>query len=233
MRTVFALSSLAGLSLASFDSMVATLQNITASDRATQASIHALLSQLNGYGCWCFFDGEHQGKAKGIPIDEFDNACRTLNWGYQCAIFDDLPAECVPWESNYNAPTIIPTVFGQDFGVECGALNPTDSCAEHTCIVESIFISTVNSLIQQQAKVPDNDLRHAAGFEHQDNCPGFSHSGELDQDCCGDYENTRKPYNKGLDENGVASRACCNGQTFLTSLFVCCGPPVNAPQFSC
>jgi hypothetical protein len=218
MRTVFALSCLTGLSMASFDTMMGALTNLTGGDRAGQAATHALIAQINGYACWCFFDGEHRGKAKGVPLDDFDNACRSLNWGYQCASFDNGET-CVPWESPYNAPTISPSDFSQDFGVLCGALNPTDACAEHTCIVESIFIRTVNSLIQQQNQFPDNALRHSTGsFSHIDSCPGFPLGGELFEDCCGDYENTRKPYNKGPNNE----RKCCNGVTYLDAIFQCC-----------
>lgn len=239
MKAALALSSLAGLSLANFETITNTLVTLNGDDRAGEAALHALISQIQGYACWCFFDGEHRGKAKGLPIDEFDTACRTLNWGYQCAVIDDSTANdpCVPWEVAYTAPTIIPNQFGQDFGVLCGDLNPTDPCAEHTCIVESIFISTINALLVQQGKAPVAEYRHnhvdpgtgLPTFSHIDSCPGFSHDGVLVAACCGDYENQRKPFNKGENDE----RACCNGITFLTSIFQCCGPPINAPQVSC
>jgi hypothetical protein len=219
MRIVFAISCFVGLSMASFDTIVNQLNNMTSGDRAGQAAAHALAASINGYACWCFFDGEHRGKAKGSPLDDFDNACRTLNWGYTCATHDNGET-CIPWESVYNAPTISPNDFSQDFGVLCGNLNPVDQCAEHTCIVESIFIRTINSLVNQQAQTPDEDYKHTnAGFSHVDSCPGFSVGGALFQGCCGDYENSRKPFNKGPNDE----RKCCNGNTFLDAIFTCCG----------
>ena len=38
------------------------------------------LSNLNGYGCWCYFDS-HQ-EAKGAVQDIYDSFCRDLHRGY-------------------------------------------------------------------------------------------------------------------------------------------------------
>jgi len=241
MRAVLAFSGLVGVAMAGFDDIVTRLtSNLT--DRASKASIQATLSQINGYGCWCMFDGEHRGKAKGIPLDDYDYACRNLAWGYSCAIFDDerVGKTCVPWEVSYNAPNLPVNDFSQDLGVECGILNSGDSCATNACTIESAFIRLFQSYIfvatqngnSGQVVLPLDSLRHSNTFDHREECKGFDTTDTtIVMDCCGEYEFGRKPYNKG-DENNPF-RKCCHGQTYLDALFTCCGPPHNKPLISC
>ena len=54
--------------------------------RNLQSQLGLWLSSINGYGCWCYFDGKF-GKGKGEPIDELDQFCKTLQQGYECVIF--------------------------------------------------------------------------------------------------------------------------------------------------
>ena len=54
--------------------------------RNLQSQLGLWLSSINGYGCWCYFDGKF-GKGKGEPIDELDQFCKTLQQGYECIIF--------------------------------------------------------------------------------------------------------------------------------------------------
>ena len=39
------------------------------------------LSDVNQYGCWCYFDEMH-GMGRSKPVDELDQACKTLHNGY-------------------------------------------------------------------------------------------------------------------------------------------------------
>ena len=41
-----------------------------------------MISDLDEYGCWCFFyDGN--GRGAGQPVDDFDRICKILADGYQ------------------------------------------------------------------------------------------------------------------------------------------------------
>merc|ERR1712048_1229974 len=41
---------------------------------------------INGYGCWCNFDNQKNGK--GVPVDEYDTICKTLFDNYHCIEMD-------------------------------------------------------------------------------------------------------------------------------------------------
>ena len=62
------------------------------------------IQDLDGYGCWCYFYGNH-GKGKSQPVDEPDSYCKILHDGYQCVIRDSAAAgiDCVPWETSYRS----------------------------------------------------------------------------------------------------------------------------------
>ena len=45
-----------------------------------------LLANLANYGCWCLPLVGNYGR--GSPVDEFDQLCKTLSQGYNCAIQD-------------------------------------------------------------------------------------------------------------------------------------------------
>merc|ERR1712071_434045 len=74
------------------------------------------------YGCWCLFDDiqiNQAGRGRGPPVDRWDDNCRSLQQGYECALMDaDARGEpCVPWEQDYPSlgagthDSIVPTVF--------------------------------------------------------------------------------------------------------------------------
>merc|ERR1712076_352340 len=44
---------------------------------------------LDNYGCWCNFENNGvRGIRKGLPVDNFDQACKTLHEGYECINMD-------------------------------------------------------------------------------------------------------------------------------------------------
>ena len=52
-----------------------------------------VFSALKNYGCWCYFndDGSPQGSlynrpSQGQPVDDLDQYCRELNYGYDCLL---------------------------------------------------------------------------------------------------------------------------------------------------
>ena len=80
-------------------------------------------SLFSRYGCWCHFDdaGVLKGNLNnrhglGRPVDELDEYCRILQWGYDCLLMEsdangyvmaeaidpaNNGAPCVPWEVQY------------------------------------------------------------------------------------------------------------------------------------
>ena len=56
-----------------------------------------LIQTLNGYGCWCYFDGT-MGKA--TTQDSYDAICKVLSQNYQCAEIENN--NCIPWSQSYN-----------------------------------------------------------------------------------------------------------------------------------
>ena len=51
--------------------------------------LDSLSKILNGYGCWCgILEKNEQAPIYGHPLDHFDEACRDLHVGYQCAILE-------------------------------------------------------------------------------------------------------------------------------------------------
>jgi hypothetical protein len=72
--------------------------------KAFSGSIGKTISQMNEYGCWCYFGDDH-GRGKGQPQDAIDEMCKVLHDGYECAMRDaeDEGTTCVPWEVAYTS----------------------------------------------------------------------------------------------------------------------------------
>jgi len=80
----------------------AMAQNVSVSERNLIPILGPQLAHIDGYGCWCYFDGAYN-KGRGQPASLVDAACQQLQHGYKCAILDgdDEGQECVPWEVDY------------------------------------------------------------------------------------------------------------------------------------
>ena len=73
----------------------------------------SLLQNINNYGCWCYFDADKIGKGRSQPMNEVDQLCRNLHYGYECAKIDEedslisLTGEesCIPWQKDYQVST--------------------------------------------------------------------------------------------------------------------------------
>merc|ERR1712159_843575 len=85
---------------AEIESQIAALSNSSDSARNLVPILGPQLNQINGYGCWCYFDGEYN-KGRGQPVSMVDSECQQLNNGYKCAMVDaeiEGDQNCVPWE---------------------------------------------------------------------------------------------------------------------------------------
>lgn len=177
-----------------------------------------------------------------MPVDEFDEACRNLHWGYQCAgieSIDNYEETCEAWGIDYHPVEV--AEFGTDVVRECTAANREHVsgnvfCAVQACIVETRFVMHLDEL-QFYELSPEYQHSHQGWpTTHNQQCvargsasgsisaiAGFraeavSHSlgatdhGEMK--CCGEYPH-KKPFN-------TAHKGCCNGNTFLSAIYQCC-----------
>ena len=130
-----------------------------------------LMSSINGYGCWCYFQDDHYN-AKGTVQNEMDKICKTLQNGYQCIMMDDLD-ECIPWEIEYNSTTGSGTILPeQDLAVmvaiQCESKN-RNSCAQQACKVEAYFSLSIVQLFFSGYQFEES-YQHSNGFDPAFEC---------------------------------------------------------------
>ena len=107
------------------ESQIAVISNSSNNARNLIPILGPQLSQIDGYGCWCYFDGDYN-KGRGQPASLVDATCQQLHNGYKCAMVDaeiEGNPDCVPWEVNYMAASH----FGESQLIaKCDELNPTE-----------------------------------------------------------------------------------------------------------
>lgn len=189
------------------------------SGRSMNKMLANALDNLDGYGCWCYFDDQFTaGKSK--PVDKLDGFCKDLLEGYQCAIMDSIAEidagtltasqQCVPWMTTYHAANL-----GSDNIVrECELRNRRNACGRHTCIIESTFMSNVFRYLLEGGRIFTKN-RHDRGFDVDASCP-VQNGPNSEKLCCGEYPN-RKPF-KTLG----GSRGCCKDRTYNMVFMQCC-----------
>jgi hypothetical protein len=166
-----------------------------------------------GYGCWCYFGDNHLLKeAKGVPLDDIDEACHGLSRGYECAIRDT--DGCIPWNVDYE---IVPFGIGSDFFDLCTTANAAlGKCAIDACAVESEFVSTIQDAFNTGTSVEPTFVHSDPNFEaniKDVDCVGNSAGNDFDIQCCGVVP-TRYPFNI-LAPN----KQCCTDGTDETQVF--------------
>jgi len=237
---LLALASFAGVALASFDQMKTDMRQIldryvrglmesgNAQNRNIPDILGSNLDNINEYGCWCYFQGDH-GRGHAKPVDGLDRFCRKLAMGYDCAILDVIDAtgndSCIPWEVFY----ISGTGGGENALVQtCDTFN-TELCAKISCKVEGIFVIKIFNLFVAGDSISDS-FKHSNGFDEKvecivDNCKDDPDRCDPTRVCCGEHPD-RFPFKPmGGD------RACCAGVAFDASILTCC--PDGTPRLSC
>lgn len=205
------------------------------------------------YGCWCYFnnDGSLMGALNnrhgaGRPVDEMDEYCRQLTWGYDCLLIESDannyvmadaidPANdgnpCVPWEVDYLPGN------GGGFGqvnALCEALNTiggatNKECAIATCKIESQFILNILALAGIQNGI-NPIYHHNNGFvANRANCPTVIGGGPDDRECCGNY-----PFRRPFHLRNGANECCTDGasyvQVFQPLTHFCCNDQQVLPN---
>lgn len=209
--------------------------------QTNRSLISTSFGNVNGYGCWCFFD-DKVGNGKGSPIDPIDDECRNLHRGYECAIADHGET-CVPWEVIYFPPTG-GTNFIQQLGSITAACVHTNTvltnfgdCAVTACIVETHFTNEYTTITQtynpnfgdfshhkfQAGTNPPNSVIIGANpnFDHDEKCkpPRKYDQDRSPRKCCGSYP-YRYPF-KAYSFKPAKEQDCCDG-TIFTKVDACC-----------
>ena len=111
--TISALSSIAFSGKVEMEEEFKKLMNSTQNQRAIGDIFTGdFFDIISHYGCWCTLSSEdlNNGKhhpdsfyGKGKPVDYFDEVCKTLIQGYECAVMDAEASgeSCKPWEVRY------------------------------------------------------------------------------------------------------------------------------------
>lgn len=197
----------------------------------------AILDDLNGYGCWCYFEENPNGATertgigygKSNPVNAYDSACKKLAGGYECVVADQAAqgSNCEPWTVPYTQPTLSCLQSGQGATACCQAAgNSPGTCGFLACVVERDFVITFLDLQAQGVPLNAATFGHVNGFDQAGSgCPVTKGVRNPTTACCGQYPD-RYPY-KTL--NGA--RQCCEasgvGITFMAAAWDCCSDGVG------
>jgi len=188
---------------------------------------------LDNYGCWCNFENNGvRGIRKGLPVDNFDQACKTLHEGYEC-INMDTNFQCdlknTVYKSAVGGGSTSPMNLDR-LQFECEksnkAANEKDQqfaadgssldCKIKLCKVEGWFIQTIFKIVYREMVFPNRPKYAMAfgNFGREEVCKLPKNPGPTTRACCGDYP-IRFPYR---DTN----RGCCQGKTYNSITLQCC-----------
>jgi len=197
----------------------------------------AIMADLNGYGCWCYFEENPNGATertgigygKSNPVNAYDSGCKKLMGGYECIVADQAAAgqACEPWTVAYNLPTLACLTGGSDSTTCCSnAGNTPGTCGFLACVVERDYVITFLDLQGQGVPINAATFGHDNGFDQAGaGCPITKGVRNPTTACCGAYPD-RYPY-KTL--NGA--RQCCEnsgvGITFMAAAWDCCSDGVG------
>jgi len=182
--------------------------------RSISATFGGVFESFNGYGCWCYFEGEH-GQGRGQAVDEVDQLCHELANGYDCAMMDTNDV-CVPWEVSY--------VSGTGMGLEqivsrCETFNPNSVCSQIACKLEGHFVQNIFAQIVSATGV--DSQYHNSNFDAATECVTFIGGGPADKECCGVHP-WRKPFHTRGGANECCADATMNAKIFNTISHDCC-----------
>lgn len=143
----------------------------------------SILTNIEEYGCWCYFDTNFN-KAKGIPRDAHDSACKKYHHSLQC-IMEEL--SCIdPHNLGY---TVIYTVIpGQDDEIDCNVAENND-CQKAACHAQTTFLNKIIEETLVNKNTPDyaNFSAKLGSFDHKAECTTGGTHAPRELMCCGDF----------------------------------------------
>lgn len=209
------------------------------------------LDNLNGWGCWCYFNEEDHGKGKGQPVNELDHLCRSLHDGYDCTEMDDASCLAHTQEHEVEYPPPMPNGWFDesdwpDLRAACEAAN-ADQCGQRACAIESYFMAELLKIyVENDFSVAalygaggafDSTYRHSNGFDPATSCQTVNGGGGGAGGSGGVIGGTGGSSGSTGDNNKVCcgeyplrfpyhtdggSRSCCGQKTYDASLLSCC-----------
>jgi len=223
MKTVGIISSVLATTIFAGNTEIREALGQIAENGTASRSLGGTVSDVGGYGCWCYIDSTH-GKGRGKPLDELDAECKTLHHNYECLIMEGEmggAGACVddPWEVNYNRDVnVFMAMFSLDESAvqtACEVANAGDVCASNVCKVEMSF--SIRIAAHDTVGNTNPAFVHDKGFNPltDETCPIKSGT-PSERSCCGSYP-TRFPF-----KSYSGNRACCGAHTFDTSMLECC-----------
>jgi len=182
------------------------------------------LSGIWNYGCWCNF-GKNLLKGQGLPVNEMDAACQSMQLCLRCAVRDAEAAHyaCDPATKSFNANFNFAGPKKTSIMGHCEDVNPGDPCAAHVCTCEVQLLNAILELIWS-GYTHDPQPKHrrrpkSRDFNYEETCLSVGSAGHTPPviSCCGAYP-FRAPYN-------TFTRSCCarTGDIYSPVESVCCG----------
>ena len=226
------------------------LSNVTTTTRSMLPHSYFSDVYFKNYGCWCNFGENGVGlmkkrpfEGKGLPKDSWDEACRHLQWGYECAMIKSEeradPKICEPHLVEFKMPNQFNTLdeffngggsMGFDGVFMCEWLNEGKSqCAIDACLVETSFVARAAELLAVKSvglinpDPFDESLKHSEGFDMEGECVGQLGSPGTLRTCCGEIPSVR-PY----VSDSESDRECCYNEVkrdpvvFSSKIYQCC-----------
>ena len=190
-------------------------------------SLSVQFSDLQEYGCWCYFDSLH-GRGRGTPVDNFDIECMNLHHMVSCMKMQNC---------DLTVPSVPVMTMGLDGNViyDCVSANGGDSCKEAICYTNTWFSKNILKLLLNMAsggELPKyNTYKVSKGFD-QSTCKivGTNPSDIDEEKCCGSYEfNTKRP----IRVPSGRRRECCENSsgifvTYNPDFKKCCSGSVES-----
>jgi len=183
-----------------------------------RASAFFNVENIRNYGCFCRF-GSTWRKSHGQPVNDIDEACRSLYHCYKCAGIDSLNdggEVCDPSETEYTVP-MVKDIDEHGTYAACSEINTMDPCQIRTCCCDINFAKNILQFFFDQ-NMFDPAPSHENGFLVDEECPVCQGTGcsQGPKDCCGEYPE-RFPYSM---RDG--SRGCCVNKTYNVNRLFCC-----------
>lgn len=164
------------------------------SDPSTRFGLQLPLVGLNEYGCWCYQSGSYDlgAHGSGVPVDSFDEICKSRHMGYDCIVADAPtsqnqfpngpcdnvgdPGCCDPshasyqWLITHDIPTDPFSTDPGSFLIECADAIEGDWCKASSCMQDLRFMYEYYQLTEAGESVDIAFSQPHGGFDTS-TCP--------------------------------------------------------------
>lgn len=201
---------------------------------STRFGIQLQLPLLNRYGCWCYRGADYPG-GRGIPQDDYDEACKAMHMGYDCVVSDSDTEEnscvasgdcCNPVDTDYLWFIKPSADYPGSYTFECAETIEMDWCRARVCQIDLRFVSTFFELITYGIYPDRKTFGHiedgSNGEFDPSTCPEPANIFDYTDIITGDVPAEQS--DGGIGGGGVATTTTATTTTELvTQDRVCCG----------